>query len=454
MKAEFLCGVTGKGVFYMRRRAVKVSLAAYLAAYMAAGVAGPVAGSAQAQDADSNALLLADQTVTAVTPISDWRAYVEASCGVAVLPGSAPDQLSQRLSFDVQYDAMFSPGWRAVFSDRLDMNWSAGNDQNNQSNQNSINTIREAYLSWKTNPDTILDFGRINTRYGVGVGYNPTDYFRADSVRSVVSVVPDSLRENRQGSVMLRGQTLWDSGSLTALYSPQLSTQENTSAFNPDWGSTNNQQRWLLAVTQKIGPGITPQWLVYKEASSPVQLGFNLTGVLNDATVVYVEWSGGRGASLVQQAVSAAPESGDGVFSQRISSGFTYSTAGKLILTAEAEYNGAGLDNAGWAALRHGSPVIYAKYRNWLQGIQDLPTRSSVLFYGTWQDAFINHLDLSAMQRIDLIDGSRLNWLEARYHTARAEFALQWQRNSGSLLSDYGAALQAQSWQLLLRYYF
>ncbi len=76
------------------------------------------------------------------------------------------------------------------------------------------------------------------------------------------------------------------------------------------------------------------------------------------------------------------------------------------------------------------------------------------MFYGTWQDALINHLDLSAMERFDADDYSRLSWLEARYHMEHAEFALQWQRNSGPVVSDYGAAPQIQSWQAVVRYYF
>ena len=55
-------------------------------------------------------------------------------------------------------------------------------------------------------PDTLIDLGRINVRNGVALGYNPTDYFRAGAVRAAVSVSPASLKENRQGSVMLRGQ--------------------------------------------------------------------------------------------------------------------------------------------------------------------------------------------------------------------------------------------------------
>ena len=59
------------------------------------------------------------------------------------------------------------------------------------------------------------------------------------------------------------------------------------------------------------------------------------------------------------------------------------------------------------------------------------------------------------MQRYDLLDASRMQWLEARYHTLqRTEFAIQWQRNAGGNLSDYGVLPVRQSLLLVLRHFF
>ncbi|MFY9327858.1 MAG: hypothetical protein WAO76_07545 [Georgfuchsia sp.] len=409
------------------------------------------AGCALADDQDVSALLLADTAPAAVESADNWKTYVEGAFGGSTRRDGNQTRHDHRLSLDVQYDNSFAPGWRAVFADRLDMNWPAlANDEN------SINTVKEAYLSWQARPDAILDLGRINVRYGVAMGRNPTDYFRSGALRSIVSVDPASLKENRQGSVMLRGQSLWDGGSITALYSPKLSDQASSNAFNPDWGATNNQNRWLIAISQKISDDINPQFLVYQEEKLPVQLGLNLTALVSDATVIYFEWSGGRSPSLLTQALNQAAlaASHDGQFRNRVSTGLTYTTSNKISLTAEFEFNGGGLDKADWKALGRGSPAIYGLFRNWLQNAQEPPTKQAVFFYGRWQDALINHLDLSAMEHFDAVDSSRLYWLEVRYHLERAEFAVQWQRNSGQLLSNYGAAPQEQIWQALLRYYF
>jgi hypothetical protein len=402
-------------------------------------------------DADLNALQLADQITTTTATSSNWRIFTEGSLGGSELRSNGSFQSNQRLSLDLRYDNSFAPGWRAVFSDRLDVNWPAVPPADN-----AINTIKEAYLSWQAQTDLLFDFGRINERNGAALGYNPTDYFKTNAVRSIVSLDPNSLKENRQGSVMLRAQKLFNTSSVSVLYSPKLANDINYSTFNPNVAATNNENRWLLSYSQKITEGFNPQFLLFKSDQQPIQFGLNLSSLINDATVVFFEWSGGRSPSLLTQALQqqGIPYLDDTRFRQRFASGVTYTTSNKISLTAELDYNGAGQDQQHWDALQQGSPLIYGSYRNLLQATQESPTKQSAFFYGTWQDAGINHLDLSALARIDLIDSSRLTWMELRYHLPRAEFALQWQYYSGSPLSEFGVAAQVQTWALVGRYYF
>ncbi|NMM38744.1 MAG: hypothetical protein HHJ09_14815 [Glaciimonas sp.] len=407
-------------------------------------LATQVTGSALADDAD--ALLLADQAPSRTAVASDWHWFAEGALSQFALRDGGATASSQRLSLDVQLDKSLAPGWRAVLADRLDLN-----RQGQIGAPDSINTLREAYLSWQAQDNRIIDLGRINARYGVAIGYNPTDYFRTGALRSVVSVDPASLKKNRLGSAMLRGQTLWSGGSLTGLVSPKLTQQRSDTTFSPDFGATNNQNRWLLAASQQLSDGIQPQWLMYGEQGQSPQLGFNLTGLLNDATVGYVEWSGGRSRSQLLQALNGAD---DTAFRNRLSTGLTYTSADKISLTLEYDYNGAALDQAGWNALSSGSPGSYRQYRMWLQNAQEMPTRQALFLYANWQDAMINHLDFSAMLRFNAADHSRLSWLEARYHWDKADLALQWQINSGNAGSEFGAVPQQRVLELLLRYFF
>ncbi len=401
---------------------------------------------ALAVDEDAAALLLADKTSTTAEQSSDWRMYAETAVRESRRQGAGIALHGARVSIDARFDKTFAPGWRAVFADRLDLNRMDGVPGNRD-----INTLKEAYLSWQAEPDRIVDLGRINARNGVAFGYNPTDYFRGGALRSVVSLDPASLRENRLGSAMLRGQALWNGGSLTALYSPRLADQSSDSVFSPDLGATNQRARWQLGLSEKLSAALSPQWLLSGGAGQSPQLGLNLSALANDATVAYFEWSGGRAASLAAQALKSL---GDAAFRSRLSAGLTYTTPNNVSLTAEYQYNGAGLDQAGWNALRRGPPAAYGLYRGLVTNIQELPTRDHVFVYAVWQDALVKHLDLTAMVRYDAADHSRLQWLEARYHWTRVDIALQTQLNTGQSGSNYGALPDRRVWQAVLRHFF
>jgi opacity protein-like surface antigen len=411
-----------------------------------AGGAALAQASSVPSASDADALLLADTTPSTIARASDWRVFAESALSQSTQRAGSAPAAGQRLSFDLAYDGILAPGWRAVLADRLDLDW-----QRRFDNETSVNTLKEAYLSWQFNPDQLLDLGRINTRYGVATGYNPTDFFRGGAVRSVVSADPDSLRRNRLGSVMLRSQSLWAGGGLTALVSPKLTDAPSDAPFSADLGATNNRNRWLLSGSQQLGAGFSPQWSFYSEQHASPQLGLNLTALLNNATVAYVEWSGGRSRSLRPLALNGADDS---AFRSRLATGITYTTASKLTWTLEYEYNGAGLDKAGWDALRRGAPPAYLQYRRFAGSLQELPTRQAIFVRAGWQDAIVARLDLSALARLNIADRSRMTWLEARYHWDRADLALQWQLNAGAAASEFGALPQRRMAQAVLTYFF
>ncbi|MCK6393249.1 MAG: hypothetical protein L6Q67_06075 [Zoogloea sp.] len=408
----------------------------------------PGAGPVAAQDAELDALQLADTAPTEVQAPSDWRRFVEAGLGASHLRSSGDTRSTRRLSLDIQYDHALNHDWRVLVADRLDLGQPALRGR-----EHAINTLKEAYLSGRLQPDTLVDLGRINVRNGVALGYNPTDYFRAGAVRAAVSISPASLKENRQGSVMLRGQQLWAGGALSALFSPGLARQAEPEGLNPDLGATNRQHRGLLALSQKVG-GFTPQLLVYQEESLPTQFGFNLTGLVTDATVAYLESSAGRSPSQLSQSLPAFAPCRCSAWHNRLSAGLTHTTAHKLSLSAEYHHNGGGLDADDWRQLRQGPPAVYAAYRQWAATAQEMPTRRAVFLHGVWQDALIPRLDLSAMHTLDLTDRSQRSWLEARYHQGSVDYAVQWQAHSGRPTSVFGALPDKHGWQLSLRYYF
>lgn len=402
------------------------------------------AGAAAAQDdPDAAALDLANLAPASAETARAWQLALEAAQEQSRLRSNGARHDSGRLTLDFQLDQPVAAGLRGVLADQLDLR--RGSDRD------TVNTLKEAYLSWQPQPERALDIGRINARYGVATGYNPTDFFRAGATRSVVAIDPASLKKNRLGSVMLRGQTLWEGGALTAIYAPKLADSSSDAPFSADLGATNGRARWLLALSQPLSEEIRPQWLLYGEERASPQLGLNLTYLLNSATVAHLEWAAGRSPMELAQAFQS--EAGS-AFRSRLATGLSYTTSNKITLTAEYEYNGAGLDREQWETLWRRAPQAYGRYRQWMQDRQDLPTRQSAFFYASWQDALLNHLDCNAMLRVNAEDRSRLSWLEARYHWDKADLALQWQHNGGGPGSEFGALPQRDALQALLRYFF
>ena len=395
---------------------------------------------------DADALNLADQpAATPAQPAQSWRLFGEAAGSRAALLGSHSPVHGGRLALDVRFDATVAPGWRAVVSDRLDV----ARHEDRVLDYN-VNTLREAYLSWHAGETEIVDFGRINLRYGSAYGYNPTDFFKVGALRSITSPDPAALRENRQGSFVVQAQKVWDTTSVSAVLSPKLGSRPSAGTFDLNEGATNGSNRWLLAGSHKFSENFQPQILFHGGTDLPVQAGVNLSGLLGQATVAYAELSGGRSRSLTAQALGL-PDAEK--MQRRAAVGLTYTTTFNLSVTAELEHNSAAPDRVEWNSFRSAAPGNALRLLQTAQIRQDLPTRSALFMYAAWRDLGVKNFDVSAFVRRDQETRSREQWIEARYHWQKAEIALQWQGYSGAAGSLFGAVPQPRRLEALLRFF-
>lgn len=406
-------------------------------------LAATLLAAARACAADVDALSLADQAPVAPQRARDWRAFTELVRVHNVLDGAASPVEAVRASFDLLYDGKPAAGLRAVLSDRLDLTRS-----NASPKESKVNTLREAYLSWQRSADEIVDIGRVNLRFGAASGFNPTDFFKAGALRSVVSPAPASLRENRLGTVVLQGQKLWSTGSFAAAYSPRLATGPSSDAYSLDFGATNPKHRWLLVASHRFSEAFNPQFLLNGGAGMSTHAGLNLSGLVNSATVAYGEFAVGDGRSLAAQALALADTER---WQRRAALGITTTTAFNLSLTVEAEFSSAAPTGAQWDALRSAAPSNALRVLGVAQTLQDLPVRQALFFYVTWQDMLVKHLNMSAFVRCDLETHSRAQWLEGRYHWDHVDAAVQWQLNSGPSGSVFTTAPPQRSVQVLLQ---
>ena len=406
-----------------------------------------------AQTSELDALSLESAPVVTPKAASDTKFFVEGAVGTATQRYVSGSRDLGRLSLDVSHTARLAPGLRATISNRLDYF-----DPKDAGTDAAINSLREAYVTWQPEGgSTVVEFGRINLRYGPGYGYNPTDFFRDGSVRALTSANPFALRENRLGSVMLRAQRLWADGSLSIAYSPKLADQPSADGWSLDLGSTNNRDRALIALGTQFSQSVSAQLLVYKEADLSPSVGASLTALVSDAATAHLEWSNGSEPDLLSRALAqpgATITPGATTTRNRLVGGLTYTTASKLSITAEYQYNGFALGQADWAALGAASAQRQVAYLIEAQRLQDLVPREAYLLYVTQKSLGLKNLDLTAFLRVNAGDQSQLVWAELRHHWPKFDLAFQIQQHIGNPTSEFGILPDRTIMQVLGTYFF
>ena len=375
------------------------------------------------------------------------RLYVEGAVGRIAQRYGQPNLDARRLSLDLNWSARLSDRWRMAVSDRLD-----DVHPTETGSRSTLNSLREAYASWQDESGQhIAEFGRINLRNGPAYGFNPTDYFRDGALRAVTTADPFALRENRLGTVVARYQRLWAGGGMSLALAPKLTNASSNGSLSLDLGATNSRNRALATWSTKVSDKLSGQLLAYAEQGKGPQLGASMTALLSDAAVGHLEFSRGRDDDLFSAKVLGQPRQ---ITRNRLSAGATYTTASRLALTAEYEYNGFAPGRAAWDAGAPAGLGAFGSYLRAAQSRQDISARSAWLLYASQKSLLLKNLDFTALLRLNAEDRSRLGWLELRYHWPSFDGALQWQTASGRSSSEFGLLPYRQSLQVLGAWYF
>ncbi len=397
--------------------------------------------------AQLDALDLESAPVEKVEKAGDFRISVEGSIGDVSKRYGLGSSTNRRASFDFVYSGRVGTGLRFFFSDRID----AIHPTAVPGGDSVINSLREAYLSVPLGAgETVLDFGRINLRNGPGYGYNPTDFFRDGSLRVLTSADPFALRQNRIGTVMVRGQRIWDGGSFSLAYSPKLATRPSADGWSLDLGSTNNRDRVLASLGVKLSENMNTQLFLYKEDGLSSAVGANMTALLSDAATAHLEWTRGREPDLFSRSFGVPINAET---RNRFVGGVTYTTLSKTSITAEYQYNGFGLSKSSWRALA-ATPGAQFAYLTESLRLQELAPRQAILIYVTQKSLWLKDLDLTAYVRFNPNDKSKLAWLELRHHWSKFDLTFQLQQNIGRRNSEFGVLPERRLLQVLGTYYF
>ena len=414
----------------------------------------------------------ADQQPSSVVS-PDNRVYLEAAYTQVslrddlIVPPPPPEPFShqERILVDVHHEWQLNSGLRFTYSSRLNLR-----DQDGlpfPDHEDIVYDLREAYLNWQVSDRTFMDFGRINLKDGIALGYNPTDYFKTRSVTEPLSLDPSSLREDRLGTVMVQAQHIWDGGSLTTAFAPALHSQtpiytdQDLPTFNPQFDRTNADNRFLLKASLNVGDS-SPEVLLYREAGL-TQLGTNVSASLGQKVVAYFEWSGGERSDLITEALdygkatgsipptspSVLSTAGNKTFKSKFSVGASYTTENSITFNLEYHVNQAGFSAADWSnwfALGQGaapnSPRANELWyiRSYAQDQQEQNTRQSAFLRADWVDAFGLKLELTGFTAVDLNDGSGIAQIGADWYASN-----KWTLGGlvvvtyGSRRSDFGS---------------
>lgn len=377
----------------------------------------------------------------------DSKLFVEGAIGHARQRYGLGSRTISRATVDARHVARFAASAQATLSARID-----ATDPQDERISGTVFSLREAYVGWQDDTAThVVEFGRINLREGPGYGYNPTDFFRDHALRTITTVNPFTLRENRMGTVMLRAQRLWPGGSLAVAYAPKLESRRSDEGFSADLGATNARDRALLTLSHRVTQALNAQALLYKEQGSSARVGASLTALLSDAAVVHAEWSHSRESDLLSRALGLP---GDTHSEDRGTVGVTYTTATRLSLTAEYQYNGFALDRRGWRALESLGLPAQSAYFLQSQSLQDNAARHAVMLYAVQRDLGVKNLDLTGLVKLNRSDRSRMLWLDLRYRLDTFDVALQAQHNGGDAGSEFGIVPVRNSVGVVGTFYF
>jgi len=393
-------------------------------------------------------------------------------------PPPDPPDWEERLLLDVRKQWSLASRVNATYSGRLNLRAADGLPVRNH--ENVIHDFRGGYTSWDPLDRTYLDLGRINLKSGVALGFNPTDFFKTRAVVEPLSADPSVLREDRLGTLMVRGQRIWEGGSLTAAFAPALFDpspiyrDNDLPSFDPMLDRTNAYDRALLKGSVQVARDFSPEFLFYREGGQS-RFGANITESISQAVVGYAEWSGGRRTSLIDDALrfgrltgtlqahapSALPEDSNRSFQSEVSLGAAYTTETKITFNLEYHFNQAGFsrqDWNNWFAAGRGSRSIASELwfiRGYASDQQQPISRHSIFLRFDWVDALVPRLELAGFINTDLYDGSGLLQLSADYYASDA-----WTvgglvtANLGTSRSDFGSLPQAWNLRLKVARYF
>lgn len=293
--------------------------------------------------------------------------------------------------------------------------------------------VQELALDVRATDWLNLEAGRINIRSGVATGFNPTDWFKVDSL--VVADTFDTMdrRDDRLGTVVAQG--IWHNDDLVLAlgYRPEFDTEPDHwltdgKVMGLGLDRTNADTAFFAKLTPLGSTNLSATFHVFYEPDQP-GAGVELSMAVSETVVVFGEWSAQYRYNLVDESSRRTPlpdtvrralgGSGHRGLQNQLAVGATWSLPfgwvgnEDVTLTAEYHFNQAGLsagEVAEWFdAGRSGaaSPSALWAVRSNASRRQEPLTEHQLFFRFAWTDLW-DDADFSTIAFVSPQDGSAL----------------------------------------------
>lgn len=359
--------------------------------------------------------------------------------------GPVPASTGGRLSTRWRLRQPLASNLRFVLSDAIDIGWRR--HERFLQADDIVHTLQEAYVSLQAGRG-YLDFGRINEKVGVAYGYSPNDVLRRHAVVSRASEDPVVLRNNRLGTVGLRGQLLFERASIVALLAPALRERPSSGVLSPYLERSNSDSQAVLRLSTRLGADTQAEVLLHGRSNGGAQTGLNLSSVFGDHLTAYAELALTREAGIVERALAvdparpyAAPPAGH-TSRARYSVGLNLTPQPHFSVGLELQGDDTALGRQALATLLDpvdGAALArYVSVARYAAASQDNLARRYGLVHARWTEPFGTRLSLAGFSRWNGYDHSRYSWLQAAYPQTSGSVALTLTHSGGRPGTEFG----------------
>lgn len=335
--------------------------------------------------------------------------------------------------------------------------------------------VQELALNWQARPGLSFDLGRVNLRNGVAQGFNPTDWFKADSLVTSDSADPGDRRLERLGTLMIAGQASLGADLLSFGYRPRITASgDDVLAGHDVYGlnldRTNPSEAVFLKYAPATGDNINLTASLLVEDGNP-GAGLEVSGAIGQHLVLYAEMFSQKRLSLAAAGMPGGSaglrddlgaDEGRGWRHQAALGGTwalpeTIVGARDISVSLEYHYNGAGLSARQLQALAGAAGADLGQagaLRGFAATRQEPLAREQIFTRVAWNDLW-NDADLSLIGFYVPADHSGLVQISAAFPlNDNAEISLRASRSFGDDTSAYGANPTRTTAQVVYRYTF